>query len=369
MEREKFVGVVESGDCNQIKTLVVGQDANVADEAGQLPAPVDQVRNALKILVRNAIEEFGFIPRDVYNGVLDLPRTRERHHRAVRRLDYSKLESLVGTLIADCVLDQFSRHVVVMFPSDESLPGYVRWGVDFKSIRIARTAVESMQLKENKRLQKIYNSVHWFGSAASTLAGWIFQAMAHRILSSASTPKPVPMVTNEGNPPAFSTPTDPPSVASSTLDPSPSSFGQSQTGTRVVTRIDFTRELGNVTLDCDRYYIPTVAAHPLFDSFAIDLGQRTVTISVFRMAIPPRHGRSAEGYPFIREIIAHVRRLLENAGSDAKVKVTCLLVCPDDKSQYQWWAPADWDTIIKTNNHDGRAFCIRLPGAFRPSQC
>ena len=41
---------------------------------------------------------------------------------------------------------------------------------------------------------------------------------------------------------------------------------------------------------------PTVAAHPLFDSFAIDLGQRTVTISVFRMAMSSRHGRSTEGY-------------------------------------------------------------------------
>lgn len=51
----------------------------MVDEVGQPPALVRTVDNALKILVHNATEEFGFAPRDVYDGVFQLYETRDKH--------------------------------------------------------------------------------------------------------------------------------------------------------------------------------------------------------------------------------------------------------------------------------------------------
>lgn len=48
----------------------------------------DQTSNldiALEILLQNATEEFGFVPRDVYSGVFDLPNSRAEHDAALGR--------------------------------------------------------------------------------------------------------------------------------------------------------------------------------------------------------------------------------------------------------------------------------------------
>ena len=56
------------------------------DETGE--APTTDVGDALKILVRNAIEEFGFAPRDVYEGVFRLSMVMVDHAEAIEHLDY-----------------------------------------------------------------------------------------------------------------------------------------------------------------------------------------------------------------------------------------------------------------------------------------
>ena len=60
-------------------------DTNIeaADAVGK---PLD----IMETLTKNAIKEFGWAPRDVYHGVLDLPFIREEHDRAVQHADYSR---------------------------------------------------------------------------------------------------------------------------------------------------------------------------------------------------------------------------------------------------------------------------------------
>lgn len=55
--------------------------------------------------IHNATEEFGFVPRDVYNGILSLPRTRKEHAAAVKNLSYAELQNLVRTFL--CTADSF----------------------------------------------------------------------------------------------------------------------------------------------------------------------------------------------------------------------------------------------------------------------
>ena len=49
------------------------RDVGTVDGTGQPQALMVNVDDALKILVHNATEEFGFAPRDVYDGVFNLP--------------------------------------------------------------------------------------------------------------------------------------------------------------------------------------------------------------------------------------------------------------------------------------------------------
>ena len=76
----------EKEDRDEIGASATDQDKNMVEEAGQPQALAGKVDSALEILVHNATEEFGFAPRDVYNGVLELPDTRKQHAIAVEKL-------------------------------------------------------------------------------------------------------------------------------------------------------------------------------------------------------------------------------------------------------------------------------------------
>ena len=140
-------------------------------------------------------------------------------------------------------------------------------GIDFKSIRIAREVTESMRLEEVKRLQETYNCIHKL-SEGSPLAGWVFKAIVHRMLSDGSwsgspMPQPIQMVSDGRDPPTFSTnSSSSPSTPEASLPP-PAPL---RAGTRTIIRVNFTYELINVTIDNNRYYIPATDNHPLFDS-------------------------------------------------------------------------------------------------------
>ena len=70
-------------DCDEmadgIGASATDQDVEMMDAANQPQALVGKVDNALEILVRNATEEFGFAPSDVYSGFFELPTARGEH--------------------------------------------------------------------------------------------------------------------------------------------------------------------------------------------------------------------------------------------------------------------------------------------------
>ena len=182
------------------------------NNAGQLQDPVYEVDNALIILVRNAIEEFGFAPRDVYDGVLRLPSTRKQHTVAVENLSSSDLKTLVETFSKNRALTELSHHIVAVYPLP-SLPNIDDWAIDFTSISIGRKVVELVRLEEDKELQHISDFLHKIPEG-STLAGWIFEARAYRILSRGWRSgefmlQPIPMISNCLDPPTFSNYLDP----------------------------------------------------------------------------------------------------------------------------------------------------------------
>ena len=91
IEAEKNVNPDDMG--NDPTAPATDRDEDMVDEAGQPLAPVSTMDNALEILVDNAIEEFGFAPRDMYDGVFKLHNTRLQHANAVETLDYTELQA------------------------------------------------------------------------------------------------------------------------------------------------------------------------------------------------------------------------------------------------------------------------------------
>jgi len=325
---------------------------------------VDEVDNALKILVRNAIEEFGLIPRDAYQGVFDLPVVKEEHAIAMRSLDCSRLITIFREFSTSCGISSATAdRVIVVFPIDyvSSLDG---WKINFKSARIARKAVELMRSEEVGHLGRAYGLLHG-DPEGSALAGLIFEAIVHRKFSGSledeSRPQPIPMRCDKCDPPTFSIDL---SSSSPTPGTSLSSFTPLRADARTAVPVNLADDsLSDVTLDTDKYYTPTTATNSLFDSFVIDhdRDRRTVVVSIFQITISPRHGGSADGYHLIREIMAHVGKLLEETGLDATIKVAYFLVCPESESQHQWQMPADWNRYTGIHDHRGDAFYIRIP--------
>ena len=350
---------------DDISGSAADRNESLDDETSQQKTSMHKVDvdDALNILVHNAIKEFGFTPRDVYNGVFDLPRTKRAHDHEVDRLDYPNLKVIVEAFTRDCEL--LSNHVVAVYPR-QSFPADDLWEINFKSPLIARKVVESMRLRESKHLRESYELLHKTPEG-SCMAGWFFEAIVHCTLSKVPTPQPTPMASNRSRkgPPVFST-QDPPSRT-----PTPDTSSSSLVPSRAITvQVDLAHgKLSNVTLNKNRYYVPTTPNHPLFDSFTIDADQLPVVISVFQITISSEHRGSAKGYPSIHKIMARVRELSKSVGrgSDVKIKVKYFLVCPEDGSRYRWRMPDGWKEGPKHYNHRGEAFCIRVPhGMFCP---
>ena len=321
--------------------------------------------DALKILVQNAIEEFGLAARDVYNGVFDLRVTRQQHADALRLLDYSKLRNLVVSFSDNRELDAVSDRIVVVYPRSAVLR-LDRWEIDFKSIRIANEAVELMRSAEDNHLRDMYHLLHKIPEGSTSMAGWIFKARVHRMLSGGwqlglPVPRPIRMATNWCDPPAFST-GSPPSPS-----PIPDTLLPSLVPARTVVRVSLIHKLNDVTLDENRYYILTASNRPLFDSFTITHGKGTVVISVFQITISPKHEGSSKGYLFIRKIMTRVRELLKKEGLKATIQIAYILVCPD--GQHKWQMPNDWSKSVEIHDHRGDAFCVFIPNSVPGMLC
>jgi len=340
----------------------VGINASATDkdeitvDTGQPQTPVDiAVDKALKILVCNATEEFGFAPHDVYNAVLDLPATREFHATAVKNPNYSKLKTLVKLFSDKRELDDFSHRVVAVHPVP-FLAKLDRWVINFKSNRIGWKVVESMRLEEDKHLRETYGFLRR-SPESSGLAGWMFEAIVHHMLSDGwrsadgPMPQPIRMAPDGCDPPTFSAPGIP-----------LSSHTPLRACTRTVVRVDFTVGLSNVTLDNNRYYVPTATNNAFFDSFTIDLAWHAVVITVFLITTSPDDQGSAEGYHLIRDIILHVRKLLnEKEPHKTTVEVAYFLVCPKGESKSKWHMPVGWGKRFAHCDHRGDGFCLYVP--------
>jgi len=323
---------------------------------------ITNVDCAIDHLVSNAIADYGFAPQVVYAAIFEPSVTNERHERAIGEFSYSALETLVKDLRRDGSLSTDVSHYLI---SVSPIMRYARhpldnWLIAFKSIRIAKRLVVEMMKKDDQRLRETYG---FFNRMAETsgLAGWVFEALAHRTLCKASNSVAASsgvMHSNEKETPTFSTAI--PSSASAI--PQLPALPISDNG-RKETLIDLTRSLDDFQAKSDIYYIPEATNNPLFDSFTVtvDPSQSTALISVFQMTISETHCGSSKGYSLIRKIMGRVRRL----DPSLEIKVAYWLVCPasapSESKERSWKMPNKWDAYTKVNDHRGHVCCLYIP--------
>ena len=327
-------------------------EAMAVDVGAQPQTPAYGVDDALKILIKNATEQFGFAPRDVYNGIFS-PATVKVEHEALRGLNYPQLMSLCKAFHMSYGFDNYLDRVIAVSPV-KSAPGYDKWTINFKSTQIAKEAMLSMRLLKKEHLRDMYVLTRDIPEN-SGLLGQIFEAIAHRMLPGKDVPQPTLMATDGNIPPTFST--------TATQAPPTSPRDRALT----FSTVDLHRDLSDVTFDGSRYYVPASPTDPLFDSFTVDLDRdkHTAVLSVYQITISESHGGSADGYLFIRKIMARARKLLNcPKGYKPDIEVTYFLVCPEDGADHKWKMPSGWNEEINHNDHTGEAFCIRVPSSY-----
>ena len=127
----------------------------MADETNQ-----SQVDESIEILFQNAIQEFGFAPRDVYDGIFNLFQIRAHHAAALEQLTYSKLVAMANDFSSRYSLGDTSHRVIAVYPRPTSggLSPLDDWKIDFKSVRIVERVAELARTRECNQLLVTFDS-------------------------------------------------------------------------------------------------------------------------------------------------------------------------------------------------------------------
>lgn len=339
----------------------------------------NEVDDAIELLVQNATEEFGFAPRDVFDAIFKPRQTRDAHAQALESFDYNDLQLLAKTFRDERALSHHQSRIIAMSPCVEHLSSHDCWRLDFKSIRIAKSAAFALMEKDDQHLSEMFWRLVHFTESVS-LAGCVFEAVAHRMLSGRSQSDPRPQVicmhSVDSTSSLFSLNNSSSSSSSSLVPHIPHRVPESNHPRKGV-QIDLGESLDHLTLDGDDYYILNPTIDPLFDSFVISLdhAQPTAFLSVFKIkrpasAINDTDLTSHRSYDFIRKIKHRIHQLSRQANSnvDLQIKVVYYLICPSDKSvdlepSYEWQMPDGWgrDFVDEVDDHRGDVLCLRVP--------
>ena len=134
------------------RASTTGQDETKVDEAGE-PWAVDE---AFETLVRNAIDKFGFAPRDVYEGVFRLSAATADHTNAVRNLDWAELKLIISTFSREMSFGVGSHQVVAVYPLPKPPSDYRDgWSIELKSYEITKQVLDRLKEEEDISIREV----------------------------------------------------------------------------------------------------------------------------------------------------------------------------------------------------------------------
>lgn len=132
-------------------------------EGHDIGEPATDRERLERALVLNSIKEFGFAPRDVYEGIFNRKETWNSHHIAVKALTYFQLIELVKDFHVHQRLEGHSHRVVAVRPIRLSSREDV-WEVRFKSRKIAKNVLRHNKEEQYNQFKGVHSLFHFAGS-------------------------------------------------------------------------------------------------------------------------------------------------------------------------------------------------------------
>ncbi|KAL5482842.1 hypothetical protein ACEPAI_9437 [Sanghuangporus weigelae] len=274
-------------------------------------------KSAIRELIKETIKQYGSVPRDVYSAIIN-----ENHHKTMLTNEINALSYEVLSKTLEVIRSPSQNESPSTSVSHRLLVSRVEWssGRDSdtfipcsRSEHISRMMIEKLGHLTHAQAKRLYREFRWH-SESSTLAGWIFEGLAHGVLqgseSDTSLAGPLRMM----------------KLRSESIDRKHMHF--STLGSRakkeplhnfiqrrVYTVVDVDKkgflwplENGLSTPFEQRFFVPRPINNPLFDSFFVDLqpnrreGTLTPIVWIFQASISHSHDGSKAGYPLVRSI-------------------------------------------------------------------
>ncbi|KAJ3510035.1 hypothetical protein NLJ89_g4900 [Agrocybe chaxingu] len=323
--------------------------------------PVTQLKDALNVLVDDAIEQYGLAVRDVYSAIFYPKEIADDHRTALDKASYEDLKLIVQQF-GDETMAQAMHQIVCIYPSPKTPRDGPRshWLVDFKSIAIAKKVIARLRRCEGHHLDNIYHTFR-VSAQCSVLAGWFFETIAIRKLVAGEIQNMVLaemwcLSNGQDNAPTFEIELSPSSKSSLRL---PSVESDSEP----LEYFDRQQLPEGLRLHC--FYIPDASNNPLFDALFIESHMHNAAVHfvlwIFQITIAIIHKGSREGYSSVRRVM---QTLLASAKDDNKVatfEVQYVLICPQETKKTSWQLPVGWNDNAKTFDHRGKVYCLQVP--------
>ncbi|KIJ34813.1 hypothetical protein M422DRAFT_34915 [Sphaerobolus stellatus SS14] len=339
------------------------------------------IDGALEVLVHAAVQDSGPIARDVFEAIFYPEAAYEKRKEAFDTVTYEDLQELSKTFQANTVFSQqtISHRIVAVDPVVLSTPSskfaYQRmregWTIDYRSVHIAREMTEKLKEKEDERLAESFRLFLSYAQS-STLASWILEPIAHRILC-ANTRQNLVLTKMRGD-----LSVDAPVLDVDFKNDITKGYPQLPGGDRDLVTFYAERVTG---LTDNAYYVPERLNVPLFDSFLVERRAPETTdmeliLWVFQISTSPTHGGSREGYVSIRRIIKSLKssfgtievkdgdgKIIKMQKREIKITVNYVYVTPKEEghTQYQWRCPGGWNKHARLHDHRGDFYCLRMP--------
>ncbi|KAI0045379.1 hypothetical protein FA95DRAFT_127244 [Auriscalpium vulgare] len=340
---------------NDALTMISNLRESAAEPLAAAEHPADTV---IQAAVELAVEQVGFIPRDV-NRIL----WRRRHVSDAAYVEsFDNIIDLVSAMNAGGIPAMTTSHRITSITPTADHPQLDddQFLVAFKSVSIEQQLADAWG-----EAYRLFSTCQEYPAAASLMADWAFETISHRYLYQGppETLELYKMKSDGGDTPKYTIDTTPPRA--------PSFLPVRHRREAVV--LNFSDPLLDVV--DGNYNMPIKSSNPFFDALFVDVasgddgGDRRVTVWVLQMTTADEAQGSSRGYVLIRNAMRAARSSTEaRKQGDAKrfkvdpsVQVNYVLICPDDGKQRTWQMPSGWTENTTVADHRGDVYCVRIP--------
>ncbi|EJF57694.1 hypothetical protein DICSQDRAFT_129323 [Dichomitus squalens LYAD-421 SS1] len=322
-------------------------------------------RGILETLVADAIEKFGYIARDVCDGIFHPDNILRRHRDVVKGITSIQYQDLVGAFLSDthCNPTSLSHRIIALIPIHEWDDPHTKtistsdsFNMEFKSEGVTERVKVALRHLEDRQARHLFSLCH-FTPESSSFRSYLFETIIHRRLSITSrsemlsnlSPMEESGVSHEA--PHFSTSKSTTTVVhSSTLRRAAGHHAHaagsaSFTAQTLVKSISLKPKVPLPNLDFEAYYVPSAPNNSFFDAFFFerDLASSIVTLCILQITTAVEHEGSDKGYLLISRLINGTLATLTLDPSkplECQVQVT-----------WTWKMPNGWDATMHPHGH------------------